>query len=156
MRGIRINVFDPDRRRTDLTNPHTLGNHLPNWRRAWMKDDTVIFDVHPGLRISGNGLREGLNELWLPRPLMSVTCSELLKKIAPAYGGSAIEIVEAVREPDVDIQGDGAVFDLLDGGIPKRHGMTAELLEEVAIEEDSILEDALLPVVAVMEKTGPI
>ena len=101
-----------------------------------MKDDAVIFDVHPGLRISGNGFREGLYELRLPRPLMSVTCSELLKKIAPAYGGSAVEMVEPVREPDVNIQGDGAVFDLLDGGVPKRHGMAAELLEEVAIEEE--------------------
>jgi hypothetical protein len=43
-------------------------------------------------------------------------------------------MMQAVGQPDVDIQGRRTVLDLLDGGVPQRHGMAAELIEEVTVE----------------------
>jgi hypothetical protein len=103
---------------SDLSNPHTLPcPELLHRRRAGVQNDAIVFHVDHSLRIGGDGFCECLNELRFPRPLVAVSCAELLVKAAPIDRRVLRQVVEAVGKPDVDIERSGAVLQLVDGRV---------------------------------------
>ena len=50
-----------------------------------MEYDMAVFHVYHRLRVGGDRLAEGLNELRLPGPYMAIASAKLLVEIAPTY-----------------------------------------------------------------------
>ena len=69
-----------------------------------MQYNAIVFDVDHGFGIGGNGLPKGLDELWFPGPLVTVSGTELLVEVAPFNRRVMGQMMEAVGKPDVDIE----------------------------------------------------
>ena len=70
-----------------------------------MQHDTAVFDIHHRLRICRDGFLKSLDKFRLPGPFMTVSGTELLIQIAPPDGGATLEMMQAISQPDIDIQG---------------------------------------------------
>ena len=112
-----------------------------------MEDEALVFDVDAGFGVDGEGELEGVEEGGLDLADEAEAGAELGVDGGPGDGGGFAEGVEAVGEPDVDVDGEGFGADGAEGFFADGDGVVAEGAPEAFVEADAVLPEGGLGVV---------
>src|SRR3712207_552006 len=99
-------------------------------RARRLQRQAALVYLHLGVRVDCAGQMEVLQEARLEVVQPAVAVSELRLQRLPRDGLRALQDVQAVGEPAINVEGERVVAQSLYGGLFDRHGMPLELLKE--------------------------
>ena len=112
-----------------------------------MQHNSVAIGINLGLRVDRECQAKGFEEGWLDLPDKPKSGAELGMYRSPGHRGSTAKCMEAVGEPDVDINGQTSRANGPDGFLSNRHRMLAERAPETRIEPNPVLPERRLIII---------
>ena len=109
-----------------------------------MERDEAFAQLDVCLGIGSNGLRQAGQEPPLPSLNRSISGTKLLMQGTPAKRLRRGQVMEAERQPHIEVEGCARVGQLPDCSVLKRHRVLPQLVIKIRVEQHAVLKQAPL------------
>ena len=111
-----------------------------------MKSQAVVVDFDPGVGIDREGGLQGIQKTAFELSQMLITGPKLIEKGGPTERGWLGQGVQAVSQPDIDVDGHALVGDVAESRFGDRNRMILKCTIECFAETNRIHPNDLAPV----------